>query len=280
MEYVKGADIGTHLAFEPQNINEVFQQTIDGFAHLEENGILHRDIREENILVNEKGIVKIIDFGFGRQTIPGDAYNKSISLNWWCDLPAEFKDSKYDFATEVYFVGKLFEKIIIDQDLQHFKHSALLGRMCAYDTAQRIASFSDIRKAFLASDFDSIDFDPFELRTYRVFSSNLANSVSKIERSAKYHTNAVDIQTRLEDVFKKVMLEESMTNGKALISCFVNGSYSFFTNIDFPVNYLKDFINLFRSASREKKNIIVANLLTRLDAVSRYDAKTDDDIPF
>ena len=34
--------------------------------HLEEKNILHRDIRPNNILVSNAGLVKVIDFGFGK----------------------------------------------------------------------------------------------------------------------------------------------------------------------------------------------------------------------
>lgn len=67
MEYVEGLDISFHLMLSPEHINNVFAQTINGFAYLEENGILHRDIRESNILVASEVQVKIIDFGFGKQ---------------------------------------------------------------------------------------------------------------------------------------------------------------------------------------------------------------------
>ena len=67
MEYVKGVDIEEYLSSNPQEINEIFLQTIEGFRHLENNNILHRDIRPQNIMISENGIVKIIDFGFGKR---------------------------------------------------------------------------------------------------------------------------------------------------------------------------------------------------------------------
>lgn len=102
MEYVIGSEIDDYVKVNPENINEIFRQVIEGFFHLECNQILHRDIRPMNIMVNQQGIVKIIDFGFGKRTIVQDDFDKSISLNWWCDPPKDFDDSTYDFRTEVY----------------------------------------------------------------------------------------------------------------------------------------------------------------------------------
>ena len=66
MEYVQGLDISDFLKKNPEKLNDIFTQVIEVFKYLEENKILHRDIRPENILISEDGIVKIIDFGFAK----------------------------------------------------------------------------------------------------------------------------------------------------------------------------------------------------------------------
>ena len=112
MEFVEGADIEEYLAEFPEKINELFLQVVNGFSYLEGNNILHRDIRPQNILVRNDGIVKIIDLGFGKLIENSRDFDKSISLNWWCEPPKEFGDGVYDFSTEVYFVWNLFSQII------------------------------------------------------------------------------------------------------------------------------------------------------------------------
>jgi serine/threonine-protein kinase len=88
-------------------------QTIVGFEYLETHGILHRDIREANIMVDSEGAVKIIDFGFGKMLSPDSPVGNSILLNWdVTHIPEEIaKNHSYTHQTEMYFLGKLFQSI-------------------------------------------------------------------------------------------------------------------------------------------------------------------------
>ena len=45
MEYIEGTDLHAFLAQHPEEAGSIFAQVIAGFRHLEENRILHRDIR-------------------------------------------------------------------------------------------------------------------------------------------------------------------------------------------------------------------------------------------
>jgi serine/threonine protein kinase len=281
MEYIKGTDIEDYLAKHPEDINEIFAQIVEGFAHLEKNDILHRDIRPFNILVNNEGLVEIIDFGFGKKIVAPKDFGKSISLNWWCEPPSEFSEQIYNYTTEVYFVGKLLEKIVAEGSIEQFKYASLLGRMCARAPSARIPSFSQVRKERLTDKFFDIGFDDNELRSYRAFSESLSNAILKIEQKAKYFDDIEEIQRGLEDAYKKVMLEEYVPANPLIIRWFVNGAYYYSKTTIIPVSCVKSFLDLIRSSSREKKNIIVSNIQTKLDAINRYDEEMEiDDIPF
>lgn len=282
MEFIEGSDIEQYLSEYPENINEIFLQTIDGFAYLEANNILHRDVRPQNIMVTEEGVLKIIDFGFGKQILEKNDFDKSISLNWWCETPPDFAQELYDFQTEVYFVGKLFEKILKEQGIEQFKYINVLNSMCEPVRDGRIQTFFEIRTGILSEKLLEIEFDDDELYTYREFSGNLSLLIAKIERGAKYYDDVDKIQGNLIDLHKRVMLEENLPDNSSLIQYFINGSYSFYKKGTFPVKLLKAFIDLLRSCSREKRNIVLSNLYSRLDAVERYNASFDfdDDIPF
>ena len=252
MEYVHGDDITAYLTTHPEDINEIFAQLVDGFAYLERTKILHRDIRPTNILVNSLGAVKIIDFGFGKQINNAADFDKSVTLNWWCEPPDEFSTGTYDHGTDVYFVGKLIKKILDEQNITQFKHPELLARMCSISQSDRIGSFSLVRKELLTDQFLDIDFDKTELKIYREFSDGVLELLSSIEQSATYKDDALEVQHLLEACYKSVMLEEYVPSANTLLKCFISGTYSYYTNKYIEVSILHRFLDWYRRVSREK----------------------------
>ncbi|MDR2660083.1 MAG: protein kinase family protein [Spirochaetaceae bacterium] len=67
MDYIDGTDIETYISENPEDINNIFNQAIEGFLYLESNNILHRDIRPKNLMITNDKVLKIIDFGFGKR---------------------------------------------------------------------------------------------------------------------------------------------------------------------------------------------------------------------
>ncbi len=289
MEFVEGLAIDKFLNQSPGELENIFLQLVRGFQHLASQNVLHRDIRCENILVQDDGCVKIIDLGFGKVVRnPGDSA-KSINLNWECAPPLEFNEHKYDFSTDVYFVGKLFDGILGGIDGDSFKYKKLVSEMCQKDPAQRISSFSEvideIRKyESLEKRFDISEADQC---TYRQFSDAVAERIEGIETSAKYRTNCQDVHSRLDALLEKTLLE-SHVSVSLIGDCFIEGEYRYYDenggygDYRFPVNILHDFVRLFKSCGKALQRVILLNLQTRIDSIKRYDksSDSDDQIPF
>lgn len=285
MEYVEGMHVEKYLQNAPEKINEIFIQAIHGFGYLERHKILHRDIRPANILVRNDGVLKIIDLGFGKQISDSKDFDKSVSLNLWCEPPNEFVDAIYDYSTEVYFVGKLFSQIIHEEEITHFEYASTLKQMCNRDPFFRISSFIEIEQILQSNKFYEIEFSEHELTAYREFSDALNKYISKIQHGATYKDDASKIQRELEGVYRNTMLETLVPEPNEVVICFLNGSYYFRNRANFPVSALRAFLHLLKSSSIEKKRIILANLNTKMNAITRYkepdlEPDEEDDIPF
>lgn len=280
MEFVDGVDVDDYISAHPEKINHVFLQAVDGFAHLEEAGVLHRDIRPGNLMVTNDGVVKIIDLGFGKQISESKDFDKSITLNWWCDTPEEFNYLRYDFCTEVYFVGKLFEKLIRENSISHFSYTDLLRRMCVHDPGARIDAFSAVLQAVRNDQFTELEFSYTEQTAYRAFADEMCQHVTKIENGAKYFDDPKKITRQLGDAYQRVMLEESVPDCAIVTRCFINGTY-YYRKEGFSVQVIRQFLELLRTCPNERMQILFGNLHTRFDAIPRYtDEPLGDDIPF
>ncbi|MCA8992678.1 MAG: serine/threonine protein kinase [Planctomycetaceae bacterium] len=69
MEYVEGTDLEKMRekeAFPVTQAAEYIRQAAEGLAHAHENGLIHRDIKPGNLLVDKDGTVKLLDLGLAR----------------------------------------------------------------------------------------------------------------------------------------------------------------------------------------------------------------------
>jgi serine/threonine protein kinase len=279
MEFIEGVDVDDFMAASPELANEVFGQAVSGFRYLEEHEILHRDIRPQNLLVRDDGVLKLIDFGFGKRIEAAEDYDKSVSLNWWCEPPQEFASGIYDFATEVYFVGKLFERIIHDNGIDQFKHMQVLAKMCKHDPATRFSSFSEVERAMLGDPFFEIEFAYEETKTYREFADQLESHLIHVNEDAKYQTDYDRAVSALDAAYKTFMLESDVPNASTVLSCFIKGGYRY-SKKGLAVWAVRNFLRMVKGLSPEKRRLVMSNLYTRLDSVQRYCPPSEDDIPF
>lgn len=60
----------TNRMVKEKTCRRFFKQIVEGFEYLHNIGIAHRDIKLDNILIEEKTrMIKIIDFGFAAFTV-------------------------------------------------------------------------------------------------------------------------------------------------------------------------------------------------------------------
>lgn len=83
LEYVPGGSVKAILdhygRFSEQIIRNLNTQVLDGLAYLHSRGILHRDLKADNLLLDIDGTIKISDFGISKHS--RDIYSNNAEMS-------------------------------------------------------------------------------------------------------------------------------------------------------------------------------------------------------
>lgn len=118
MEYVDGLELSKLVARGPLKVPEAIRVTKEllsavEFAH--NKGIVHRDIKPDNIMLTRAGKVKVLDFGIARavaETFDDIATTTSILGTAAYFSPEQAQGQKVDIRTDIYAIGiVLFEML-------------------------------------------------------------------------------------------------------------------------------------------------------------------------
>lgn len=282
MEYIKGYDIDEYFQFNDfEQINSVFVQIINAFAYLEQNSILHRDIRSGNVIIDNSGSVKIIDFGFGKRLTTETTNDQaSVLLNWPASkIPNEIWNEVYDERTEIFYVGYLIKNIIEKYSIDCFKYKILLEQMTTVNPLERISSFEILKQKIAEQTFENIRFSNSQKEIYQEFASAVCGALCKIKDSLVVERDSSRIIEDLRIILRDNSLEKYVSHPDKLISCFVKSNYTYYSKT-ILVDDVKKFYDFFVSQSHSYQDIILNNLYGRISNIPVIDTSFDMDLPF
>ena len=84
MEFIVGGSLRQYLLETPLSLKrslEIILEIAYGICHLHTHGIIHRDLKLENILVTEEGEIKVIDFGIAQLIADVKEEERSVFLH-------------------------------------------------------------------------------------------------------------------------------------------------------------------------------------------------------
>jgi serine/threonine-protein kinase len=122
MEYIKGRTLAQALIqgpFSPRSSIEISRQILDGLHHAHSRGVVHRDLKPGNIMLNQQNQgndwVKIMDFGTAQLLTDEQRDRKlggtDVGTPWYM-APEQAAGQPTDQRTDLYAVGiMLFEML-------------------------------------------------------------------------------------------------------------------------------------------------------------------------
>jgi eukaryotic-like serine/threonine-protein kinase len=179
MEYVDGAPLSQKIPMSLPRALQVADQVCDALAYAHSQGVVHCDVKPENILVDLQGHVKVSDFGVARLQGGGSlagAVSRGLVMGTRAYMaPEAMAGGPPDPRMDVYSLGVVLHEMVMGFRPEPGSQpegtlAPVLRRALARDPGERYASITEMRRALdrLADSAPLHAAAPDDLRLIRV----------------------------------------------------------------------------------------------------------------
>ncbi|WP_372636502.1 tetratricopeptide repeat protein [Fodinibius sp.] len=120
MEYVDGTPMDEYCRLNACSIDEVihvFMQVLEAVRYAHENLVIHRDLKPDNILINDSGSIKILDFGISKlleeeEKSPTRRTQEARLLTPRYAAPEQIRQDPVKTSTDVYALGVVLYELL------------------------------------------------------------------------------------------------------------------------------------------------------------------------
>ncbi|HMQ54247.1 MAG TPA: protein kinase, partial [Anaerolineae bacterium] len=116
MEYVEGKDLNAFLrergALEWTYALELLDQLATALEHAHSHDIVHRDIKPQNLMLDESGLLKVLDFGIARKpALPSLTQSGFIGSPYYAS-PEQAMGEDVDIRSDIYSAGIVLYELL------------------------------------------------------------------------------------------------------------------------------------------------------------------------
>ncbi len=121
MEYVKGRELQDYIEagerFDLRTILRMMIELLDALDYAHEAGIIHRDVKPANVMIDATGRAKLTDFGVARVNDPGGPQAEATRLGTVVGTPSymspeQLQSLPVDRRTDVFSAGVVFYQLL------------------------------------------------------------------------------------------------------------------------------------------------------------------------
>jgi serine/threonine protein kinase/Tfp pilus assembly protein PilF len=119
MAYIEGQSLKTKIDSGPIELDEavrIAMQVAEGLQEAHKKGVVHRDIKSDNIMIDERGQPKIMDFGLAR--IAGGALitKEGMTMGTIAYMsPEQARGEEVDQRSDIWSLGVVFYELLTGQ---------------------------------------------------------------------------------------------------------------------------------------------------------------------
>jgi CheY-like chemotaxis protein len=121
MEFFEGGDLSRRLGGEPVEPGEAlrfFRQLMLALGDIHEKGILHRDLKPQNLMFRKDGTLAIVDFGIAKNIAAADRTGHGEVLGTPRYMsPEQVQGRALDLRTDIYSAGVLLYQMLTGRHL-------------------------------------------------------------------------------------------------------------------------------------------------------------------